>query len=232
MLSSVHAVLCALSCDMGQCLNVLLDVFNEGQGAAEKSVHKFSWKELFMLLWWLFTRDQFWLPGIVVLASVCVCVCVRVCVHQPQACLHYNSSPLLAVITKFGSEVQNTLVKIHIVWGRLTLTFKFKFKLKSKFTPFWACLHDNASPFKLGSPNLDQRCRAGAGTWRGWAWQGRAGQIVVHKTDNISEKACIRMGAWYIQCKGDIHIKVIDDLRNKSKQDKGKYAIKQIAHSK
>ena len=56
----------------------------------------------------LFTRGQFWPPGIVV-----ACVCVYV--YQPLACPHDNSSPVQAGITKFGSEKQNTLVKIPIV---------------------------------------------------------------------------------------------------------------------
>ena len=48
-------------------------------------------------------------------ASVCVCVCV--CVHQSSVCLDDNLSPAQATITKFGPEVQNTLVKIPIVFG-------------------------------------------------------------------------------------------------------------------
>ena len=33
------------------------------------------------------------------------------------ACAHCNSSPIQARVTKFGPEVQNTAVKIPIVWG-------------------------------------------------------------------------------------------------------------------
>ena len=49
------------------------------------------------------------------------------------ACPHHNSSPIQARITKFGPKVQNTLVKIPIVFEwQLTLTFKVKFYLKSQ----------------------------------------------------------------------------------------------------
>ena len=50
------------------------------------------------------------------------------------ACPHNNSSPIQARITKFGPEVQNTLVK----W-QLTSTFKVKFDLKSQI--FWLHHH-------------------------------------------------------------------------------------------
>ena len=51
--------------------------------------------------------------------------------------------------------MQQTLVKIPIVWGgggggggQLTLTFKDKFNFKSEFTPFWACPHYNSLPIQ------------------------------------------------------------------------------------
>ena len=52
-------------------------------------------------------------------ASVCVCVCVYVCVcvRQSSVCPDDNLSPAQATITKFGPEVQNTLIKIPIVFG-------------------------------------------------------------------------------------------------------------------
>ena len=73
-------------------------------------------------------------------------VCVSVCMYQSQACLHDNSSPIQARITKFGPEMQNTLVWVPIVLGddrswssRSNLTWK------SNFTPFWACSHHYSS---------------------------------------------------------------------------------------
>ena len=66
----------------------------------------------------LFTRGQLWPSGIVV-ACVCLCVCVYVCVcvRQSSGCPDDNLSPAQATITKFGPEMQNTLIKIPIVFG-------------------------------------------------------------------------------------------------------------------
>ena len=49
--------------------------------------------------------------GLRVLSSpASVGLCVRVGVYQSQACPHDNSSLIQARITKFGPEMQNTLV--------------------------------------------------------------------------------------------------------------------------
>ena len=70
-------------------------------------------------------------------ASVCVCVLVSVC--EPWACLHNSSSPGQARITKFGPEVQNTLVKVSVWgidwwWSSLSLNFiKAWFVHQSKY---------------------------------------------------------------------------------------------------
>ena len=91
----------------------------------------------------LFTRGQFWPSGIVI---ACVCGSVCVCVYQSRACPHDNSSPIQARITKFGPEMQNTLVWVPIVFGddrpwssRSNLTWK------SNFAPFWAFSHHYSS---------------------------------------------------------------------------------------
>ena len=66
----------------------------------------------------VFTHGQFWLSGIVV---ACVCVCVSIClsvclsVCQSLACPRDNSGPVQTRITKFGTKMQNTLVKVPIV---------------------------------------------------------------------------------------------------------------------
>ena len=66
----------------------------------------------------IFTRGQLWPSGIVVACvCLCVCVCVYVCVRQSSGCPDDNLSPAQATITKFGPEVQNTLIKIPIVFG-------------------------------------------------------------------------------------------------------------------
>ena len=83
--------------------------------------------------------------GLRVLSSpVSVGLCV--CVYQSRACTHDNSSPIQARITKFGPEMQNTLVWVPIVFGddrpwssRSNLTWK------SNFAPFWAFSHHYSS---------------------------------------------------------------------------------------
>ena len=97
----------------------------------------------------VFTRGQFWPSGIVVACvcvSVCPCVSMSVCVCQSRACPHDNSPLVQATITKFGTKVQKTLVKVSIVFGddrpwpsRSNLTWK------SNFTSFWACPPHNSS---------------------------------------------------------------------------------------
>ena len=62
----------------------------------------------------IFTRGQFWPSGIVI---ACVCGSVCVCVYQSRVCPHDNSSPIQARITKFGPEMQNTLVWAPLVFG-------------------------------------------------------------------------------------------------------------------
>ena len=62
--------------------------------------------------------------------------------------------------------MQNTLIKVPIVLGdnrlwpsRSKLTFEVKVNLKSKFTHFELVRTITHHPFKLGSPNVDQRCK-------------------------------------------------------------------------
>ena len=94
-------------------------------------------------------------------ASVCASVCQSVC--QSLACPRDNSGPVQVRITKFGPQVQNNLVPIFL-WSDRLWSSRSNIRSKSKFTPFWACPQNNSSlatphPFKLGSPNLDQRCK-------------------------------------------------------------------------
>ena len=105
----------------------------------------------------IFTRGQFWPSGIV-LACICVClsvclsvrlsVCLSVClcVCQSRVCPCDNSSPVQARITKFGAQMQNTLVKVPIVlWGDRPWPSRSNLTWKSNFTSFWACSDDNLS---------------------------------------------------------------------------------------
>ena len=96
----------------------------------------------------VFTRGQFWPSGIVV-ACVRVCVCVCVCVCLSLACPRDNSGPVQARITKFGPKMQKTLVKVPIVlWADWPWPSRSNSTWKSKFSPFWACLHHNSPPIQ------------------------------------------------------------------------------------
>ena len=100
-----------------------------------------------------FTWGQFWPPGIVV-ACVRPSVCCQVCPRD-------NSTPVQARLTKFGQKMQNTLAMVPIVfWGQSSLTLKVKFNLKVKIYPILSLSTQlTHHPFKLGSPNLEQRCK-------------------------------------------------------------------------
>ena len=98
-----------------------------------------------LFLIFFFTRGQFWPSGIVI-ACVCGSVCPCVCVYQSRACPHDNSSPIQARITKFGPEMQNTLVWIPIVfWDDRPWSSRSNLTWKSNFTPFWDCSHHYSS---------------------------------------------------------------------------------------
>ena len=60
-------------------------------------------------------------------AGLCMCAHMCVCVRQHRDYQHHNSSSPYARITQFRPEVQNTLIKIHVVQGKLTLAFKVQF---------------------------------------------------------------------------------------------------------
>ena len=82
-----------------------------------------------------------------VASGYCRCLCLCVCVYQSLACLHDNSSPVQARITKFGPEKQNTLVKIPIVLrGNWPWPSRSNLTSNSKLTPFWACPNHYSPP--------------------------------------------------------------------------------------
>ena len=80
--------------------------------------------------------------------SVCVCVYVWVCIHQSWVCPCDHLSRVQNRITKFGPEVQNTLVKIPFVFGinwpwPSRLNFNFKVKIYPILS-LCACPHDKS----------------------------------------------------------------------------------------
>ena len=80
-------------------------------------------------------------------ASVCVYVCLSVC--QSLACLHDNSEPIQARITKFIPKMQTTLIKVPVVlWTDRPWPSRSDLTWKSKFTPFWTCPRHNSPPIQ------------------------------------------------------------------------------------
>ena len=97
---------------------------------------------------WIFNPwPDFGLRVLLLPASVnpSVCLCVNHELFHTITCHLFQ-----ARIIKFGPEVQNTLVKISVVYGvdwpwplRSNLTWK------SKLTSFWACSCDNSPPIQV-----------------------------------------------------------------------------------
>ena len=113
-----------------------------------------SYRRLSSLCYWgfyvVFTRGQFWPSGIVV-----ACVCVRVCVCQSWACPHDNSQRVQARITKFGTKVQKTLVRVPIVLGvDRSWPSRSNLNWKSNFTSFWVCPPHNSSAVQARITNI------------------------------------------------------------------------------
>ena len=94
-----------------------------------------------------------------VCVSVCVCVCLSVC--QSLACPRDNSVTINFVelelelwtfqarITKFGSKMQKTLVKVlFVLWTDRLWPSRSNLTWKSEFIPFWACPHHNSPPIQ------------------------------------------------------------------------------------
>ena len=118
----------------------------------------FSWMKTFWIFITFLPEARFDLRELSSAASVClpVCPCVCVCVCQSHACPHDNSSAVQVRVSKFGSQVQSTLVTdFYTFWGgrpwpsRSNLTSNSNFELVRTIT---------CHTFKLVSPNLDQKC--------------------------------------------------------------------------
>ena len=98
--------------------------------------------------------------GLRILSSVAsVGLCVSVCVCQSRACPHDNSSFIQARITKFGPEMQNTLVYVPFVFGDdRPWSSRSYLTRKSNFTSFWACSHHYSSAIQARITNFGPKC--------------------------------------------------------------------------
>ena len=99
-------------------------------------------------------EDSFGLQVLSLPASVCVCA--YVCQSQP--CRQDNTSPIQARIIKFGLEVENTLIKTHIVLGGDQRWYP-RSNLKMKTLLHFQLVHTITHHlFNLESRNLVQWC--------------------------------------------------------------------------
>ena len=111
-------------------------------GTVPRNVYPYAYFDTVYAVWFCYPRPVLSLP-----ASVCVCVCQSVC--QSLACLRDYSGQVQARITKFGTKVQNNLVKVPIVrWSNQPWSSRSNLTWKSEFTPFWACHHYNSLPIQ------------------------------------------------------------------------------------
>ena len=79
------------------------------------------------------------------------------CVYQSLACLCDKLWPFPARITKFGPEVQNNLVKIHIFCGAIDLGLGGQIELHSQNLPHFELVHAITDhQLKQGPPYLEK----------------------------------------------------------------------------
>ena len=96
-----------------------------------------------------------------------VCVSLRPSVCQSLSCPRDNSGPVQARITKFGSKMQKTLVKVPFVLvGNWPWPSRSNLTWKSEFTPFWACPHHNSNSVSTRCPYTDLGSRGYFGVYR------------------------------------------------------------------
>ena len=101
----------------------------------------------------LFTRGQFWPPGIVV-ACVCVCVCVSVNHELVRATIHQPfklGSPNLVQRSKTP-----WLRSLLVFWGNWLWPSRSNLTSNSKLTPFWACPNHYSPPIPVRISKLGQ----------------------------------------------------------------------------
>ena len=109
---------------------------------------------------WIFTRGQFWPSGIVV---ACICLCVR-----PSVRLCGNHLLVRAITHhpfKLGSpnldhRCKRPWLRSLLFWEVIDLDLQGQIELQSKKLPHFELVGKITHHlFKLGSPNLGQRCK-------------------------------------------------------------------------
>ena len=85
----------------------------------------------------------------VVVACVRLCVCACLCVRQSPVCSRHNLSSVQVIITKFGSDVQNTVIKVPVVFGVIELDLQGQIQLKSQIYPILSLSARDKSPIEV-----------------------------------------------------------------------------------
>ena len=116
----------------------------------------------------------------------CLRLSVCVCVRQPRACPHHNSSRVQARTTKFEQKMQNNLVKVTIVLGGdWPWPSRSNLPSNSEFTPFWACPHHNSLPIqaritKFGPEVQNSLIKIPVVLSGNWPWPSRSHRFTPH----------------------------------------------------
>ena len=109
-------------------------------------------------LWSVFTRCQFWPSGIVIACvCVCVCVCVSLCVNHLLVCA-ITWDPFKLGSPNLDQRCKRPWLRSLLFWGAIDLDLQGQIWLQSQNLPHFELVRTiTHHPFKLGSPNLDQR---------------------------------------------------------------------------
>ena len=106
----------------------------------------------------IFTRGQFWPLGIVV-ACVCLCVCPYVCVN-PQLVRAITRHPFKLGSPNLDHSCKRPWLRSVLFWGVIDFDLQGQIKLQSQNLPHFELVGMITHHlFKLGSPNLGQRCK-------------------------------------------------------------------------
>ena len=166
---STRVTTCQINFNFTDIMHLVCRIHDAGNGPYS-SLNMRILTQLLIFAFWSFLRPflpkaSFGLRVLSLPASVCLCVrvsvCsfVRVCVCQSRACPHDNSPLIQGRITKFGTKVHKTLVKVPIVFGddrpwpsRSNITWK------SNFASFWACPPLNSSAVQARITKFGPKC--------------------------------------------------------------------------
>ena len=111
-------------------------------------------------------------------SSVCVPVCVCESVN-PELVRTITHHPFKLEPPNLDKRCKIAWLRSRLFLERSTLTFKVKSNSEVQICPFGLVRTITHQPFKLGSPNLDQRCKSTLLNipivfWGNWPWPSRS----------------------------------------------------------